>query len=113
MSNLGLVVGTLMVGFLLEHGVSIVFGAATVLYIILLIVVCLYYRGHEQESNIARNYHGGGDYVNRPNLLRIMTLLVMLVIIWIFYEQWQSNISAYMVVNHFTVKDYSYMWTSC
>lgn len=111
MSNLGLVVGTLMVGFLLEHGVSIVFGAATILYLILFVVVCLYYRGHEQASNIARNYHGGDNYIARASLLRIMTLLSLLVIIWVFYEQWQSNISAYMVVNHFTVKDYSYMWT--
>lgn len=111
MSNLGLVVGTLMVGFLLEHGISVVFGAATVLYIILLVVVIFYYRGHEQESNIARNYHGGGEYIARSSIIRIMTLLFLLAIVWVFYEQWQSNISAYMVVNHFTVKDYSYMWT--
>lgn len=111
MSNLGLVVGTLMVGFLLEHGISVVFGAATVLYLILLIIVVCYYRGHEQESNIARNYHGGSEYVDQASIMRIMSLLALLAVVWVFYEQWQSNISAYMVVNHYTVKDYSYMWT--
>ncbi|CAH0415861.1 MFS transporter [Periweissella fabaria] len=111
MSNLGLVVGTLMVGFLLHLGISIVFGAATVLYVILLLIVLVAYRGHEQESNIARNYTGGGEYLERASLVRIMTLLALLAIIWIFYEQWQSNIATYMVANHFTVKDYSYMWT--
>lgn len=111
MSNLGLVVGTLMVGFLLEKGISIVFGTATMLYIILLMVVVLFYRGHETKSNIARNYTGGSAYVNRGSMVRILTLLSLLVITWVFYEQWQSNISAYMVANNFTVKDYSYMWT--
>ncbi|MCM0599053.1 MDR family MFS transporter [Periweissella fabalis] len=111
MSNLGLVVGTLMVGFLLHLGISIVFGAAAVLYIILLGIVIIAYRGHEQESNIARNYHGGGEYIERSSMIRIMTLLFLLAIIWVFYEQWQSNISAYMVSHGYTVKDYSYMWT--
>nr|WP_225354095.1 MFS transporter [Lacticaseibacillus saniviri] len=52
----------------------------------------------------------GAPEVN-PYRTRIILLLITLLITWITYEQWQSNISTYMLHLGMTVKDYSFLWT--
>ena len=35
----------------------------------------------------------------------------MVLICWLIYEQWQSNLSTFMVEKGFKVKNYSFLWT--
>ncbi len=41
-----------------------------------------------------------------------MAILMLVVLItWVAYEQWQSNISSYMLLLHMTIQKYSFVWT--
>ncbi len=42
---------------------------------------------------------------------KILGALVMVLICWLIYEQWQSNLSTFMVEKGFKVKNYSFLWT--
>ena len=42
---------------------------------------------------------------------KILGALIMVLICWLIYEQWQSNLSTFMVEKGFKVKSYSFLWT--
>ena len=46
-----------------------------------------------------------------PAKPRLVMLMVTLFVTWLMYEQWQSNISAFMLGEGLTIKDYSFLWT--
>ncbi len=46
-----------------------------------------------------------------PARPRLVMLMVTLFVTWLMYEQWQSNISAFMLSEGLTIKDYSFLWT--
>lgn len=112
MSNLGMVIGTLMVGYILPLGISKVFAVSSTLFIIFMVIVILFYRNHESSKNISRS-----DALPKPDKLTpdklwpLLALLFNIVILWIFYEQWQSNIATFMVENNLNIKHYSSVWT--
>lgn len=111
-SNLGMVIGTLMVGYILPFGISKVFAVSLVLFIIFGILVVCYYHGHESQQHLSR-----GQALPKPQKLLanklgpLLGLLAAIIILWGFYEQWQSNIATFMVENNLNVKHYSSVWT--
>lgn len=109
MSNLGLVIGTLVVGLVLPLGIEYIFALATALFVIFWIVAFFKFKVATQKkrSKQVKNktkLPGGSFY-------QILGLLGVFIISWIAYEQWQSNISAFMISHAMTVKDYSFVWT--
>ncbi|MEI4283614.1 MFS transporter [Tetragenococcus halophilus] len=108
-SNLGLVIGTLIVGLVLQSGISYIFLTATVMFIIFMLIAIVYYKNgvslprHTSSSN--------RKYLSKQIQIQIIFILFVFAISWIDYEQWQSNISTFMVSRGFTVQDYSYVWT--
>ena len=116
MSNLGMVIGTLMVGYILPYGISRVFTVSTILFIIFGAIVVCFYRNHEGErANISHNEHDNSlpkpEKLAAAKLWPLFSLLFNIVVLWIFYEQWQSNIATFMVENGLSIKHYSSVWT--
>ena len=109
MSNLGLVIGTLVVGFVLPFGIAYIFALATALFVLFWIVAALKFKV------TGRKRHGTATQAKvrlpRTSVRQIVGLLALFVMAWIVYEQWQSNISAFMIGHGMTVKDYSFVWT--
>lgn len=107
-SNFGLVFGTLAVGYLLNTGVSYIFFLAFINQVIFLIIVVK----HFNVINIAQS-----KITKRPEkiplkiLFSIIGILFSLLLSWIVYTQWQSNLSAYMLSKGFSIKRYSFLWT--
>ncbi|MCI2033262.1 MAG: MFS transporter [Lactobacillus sp.] len=107
MSNLGLVIGTLVVGYVLPLGITYIFILACAMFTLFGLVAW-------QHFNIAKPLRrqaqatGTARTPRRPNVL---WLLVLLFVTWVAYEQWQSNISAFMLHLGMTVRDYSLLWT--
>lgn len=109
--NLGIVLGTALVGFVYSISVTLLFVIAASLFVLLLAVVLLRYNApavihrkvaakHEQTATVPR--HNG----------RIMSsFFLTLVIVWIMYEQWSSNLSVYMTGMGIPMRDYSMLWT--
>ncbi len=104
-SNFGLVFGTLAVGYLLKIGVSYIFTLASLTQVIFLIIVIKYF-------NIV-NYNKG--YSKKKVVVKgkflIWSVLLALLLSWVVYTQWQSNLSAYMLGKGFSIKQYSFLWT--
>lgn len=47
----------------------------------------------------------------KVNFTIIMSFFVSLVIMWIFYQQWNSTVSIYMLKLHIPLRLYSFLWT--
>ncbi|GAF38593.1 permease of the major facilitator superfamily protein [Agrilactobacillus composti DSM 18527 = JCM 14202] len=109
MSNLGLVIGTLIVGFVLPYGIQWIFALAALLFVIFLGVAAVFYRVTTTKKRTKRTK--GSEQLAPANAHKILGLLAVFVISWIVYEQWQSNISAFMVSHGMSVKDYTFVWT--
>lgn len=106
-SNLGLVFGTLGVGFLLPLGITYIFSIAFAMYALFFVIAFFEYRGKNQPHR-ARAKQERQKIKLVP---AVITVLLTLVIVWVFYEQWQSNISAFMLSEGLKVRDYSFLWT--
>lgn len=107
-SNLGLVFGTLGVGIFLPMGIQYIFTIAFFMYLLFLIIAFFEYRGKNRVRTAGQaKMVKDKMHISAP----VFTVLLTLVIIWIFYEQWQSNISAFMLDEGLKVRDYSFLWT--
>lgn len=109
MANLGLVIGTLIVGFVLPLGITYVFALAFALFLLFLVVAARHF-------NLPPKPHAGGAKAQaataaNPYRWNIALILLTLFLTWVTYEQWQSNISTFMIQLGMTVRDYSFLWT--
>ncbi|WP_125704746.1 MDR family MFS transporter [Lacticaseibacillus daqingensis] len=109
MSNLGLVIGTLIVGFVLPLGIQYIFTLAFTLFTIFFLVA-LFHFNVVREKRESRVVAAGARRPN-PYQTSIILLLMTLFLTWVAYEQWQSNISTFMLGLGMTVRDYSFLWT--
>lgn len=111
MQNLGVVFGTSLVGFVYDISMSLLFVITTVLYVLLFIVVAVYYKVPALAKR--RKPDGAKQLVRLPkaNNWVIYTFFFTLVIIWIMYEQWVSNLSVYMTGMGIPMRNYSLLWT--
>jgi MFS family permease len=113
--NVGLVLGTAITGFIYKFGVSILFTVITCLYVISLVITWQHFRKINvnlrskkinEKAKARRNLK-----MPKVNLVIIFSLLVGLVVIWVMYEQWMSNLSIYMQNFGISTEKYSLLWT--
>ena len=106
-SNFGLVFGTLTVGYIMPLGIGYVFAIATVIQVLFLVVAVINYNIQFNQAMDDRN-----QAIKKGKLTpKILGALIMVLICWLIYEQWQSNLSTFMVEKGFKVKSYSLLWT--
>lgn len=111
--NLGLVVGTASIGFLFHHSLRPIFG---------LLLICYggaiglwHWRAgtYEQQAEIpvtVRDEPAEATATLPFSPLMIVGLLVSLVLMWLTYAQWMSNVSVYIQAEGLGIKLYSYLW---
>ncbi|WP_179396267.1 MDR family MFS transporter [Lacticaseibacillus absianus] len=109
MSNLGLVIGTLIVGYVLPLGIQYIFALAFTLFTIFFIVALLHFNVTREPR--PTTVQAAGARQANPYQRSIALLLITLFVTWIAYEQWQSNISTFMLGLGMSVRDYSFLWT--
>ena len=103
-SNFGLVFGTLTVGYIMPLGIGYVFAIATIIQILFLVVAVINYNIQFDQTMGDRK-----QAIKKGKLTpKILGALVMVLICWLIYEQWQSNLSTFMVEKGFKVKNYSF-----
>ena len=106
-SNFGLVFGTLTVGYIMPLGIAYVFAIATIIQVLFLVVAVINYNIQFNQTMGDRN-----QAIKKGKLTpKILGALIMVLICWLIYEQWQSNLSTFMVEKGFKVKSYSFLWT--
>lgn len=108
--NLGIVIGTLLVGFLLRFGVSVVYLAATIFYVILFLITFLYLnidikkiRQPKQKGEILKE--------SAPNAKLIIGICFVVLTVYSAYALWESVISVRMTSLNISFEKYSLLWT--
>ena len=112
-SNLGLVFGSLIVGLILPLGITYIFLLAFILFAGFSVVIVLEFKGLNDAKEAVKSGRdteltGAGTTFDRTGIILV---LVCLFVSWIAYEQWQSNISTYMISLGMSVRSYSLLWT--
>lgn len=109
--NLGVVVGTAMVGYIYNTSVTLLFGIAASLFVLFLAVAILCYHAPAVMQRQIIKQENQHVHIALPNRRIMAGFFISLVVIWIMYEQWVSNLSVYMTGMGIPMKDYSLLWT--
>lgn len=109
MQNIGVVIGTMLVGLLYNFGIKYLFITTTIIYAVFLIIV-IYQFNVSRSINKTKTINSYNDSYTK-NKVVIWTFLISIAVIWVAYEQWTSNMSVYMVSMHIALTKYSFLWT--
>ncbi|MDO4903095.1 MAG: MFS transporter [Limosilactobacillus sp.] len=118
-SNLGMVLGTTIVGPLYQyaHGsIAPLFSITTVLYVIFLGIVVLHFKEDEKATEDAPEAAEAEEKktvtkLPAANQWICWTFFLSLMVIWIMYEQWASNLSVFLTERGVSMTQYSLLWT--
>lgn len=114
--NLGVVLGTLIVGYLYDFSVTLLFVIAGLLFVVALINAVFNYRPIIQYhyERTAKMKEGKGikkTPMPKHNLAMTIGFFTTLAITWLMYMNWESNLSVYMVSLGIPFHLYSLLWT--
>jgi len=105
--NLGVVIGTLMVGYLMAHGVVLVFSIAALFYLVLLAILIVDFPVHLVTEKQERT-----DGPAKPAHLKLIWLIAgMVFCLYLSYSLWESVISVHMTNLGISFEKYSLLWT--
>ncbi len=114
--NLGVVTGTLIVGYLYDYSVTLLFVIAACLFVIALLNAIFNYRPIIQfHKERAKKIKNGTAIKKEPmpkcNFIMTMGFFTTLAVTWLMYMNWESNLSVYMVSLGIPFHLYSLLWT--
>lgn len=118
-NNLGMVFATSVVGPLYQlarNHVGLLFLLTGLLYLFFILIVAKFYRVQVSRQRIAavdekEIIKNKTTKLPVPNLITIWTMFIAMVIIWIAYSQWSSNMSVYVTNHGISMTLYSLLWT--
>ncbi|WP_203651224.1 MDR family MFS transporter [Secundilactobacillus yichangensis] len=106
--NVGVVIGTLLVGYLLAYGITLVFEVTTICYILLFALMVTEFKVDVKGNQKERKDDG---QVPKPNLKVIWWICIMVFAIYTSYSLWESVLSVHMTNLNIPFKNYSLLWT--
>lgn len=111
--NLGVVIGSSLIGFVYSVSVSLLFVIAAGLYVAFCGITVLTYKPIKKRQHGTHKTHAqaAGMALPKANLLLINSFFAALFFIWVMYQQWVSNLSVYMTSLHIPLSHYSLLWT--
>ena len=111
MQNVGVVIGTLLVGVLVEISIEWIFISNFILFAFYLFVVYRHYYVPQAALVKEQVAKKGQDKTPRRYVWVIGAILILFFAIETGYSQWQSNLSIYMESLGISVKSYGFLWT--
>lgn len=111
MQNVGVVIGTLLVGVLVEISIEWIFISNFILFAFYWFVVYRHYyvpKAALVKEQVAKK---GQDKTTLSYVWVIGAILILFFAIETGYSQWQSNLSIYMESLGISVKSYGFLWT--
>ncbi len=112
--NVGVVVGTALVGFVYDISITLLFLIAVVLYGIFFGIVLIKFRPAAKTAQPIRKEtttETPKPSLPSANKLMLTTFFFALLIFWLMYQQWSSNLSVYMTGLGIPLRNYSFLWT--
>jgi MFS family permease len=112
--NLGVVIGTAMVGYLLKFGVHTVFVTASFFYVVLWIMTLLKFDVDFSENTNSLTSNAAKpnkQLTTNHNKSIIYSICLMVFFIYLSYTLWESVMSVHMVNMGISFEKYSTLWT--
>ncbi|RRK10654.1 MFS transporter [Lactiplantibacillus garii] len=109
--NVGVVIGTLLVGYLLELGISVVFVVTTACYVGLMGIVFSTFNVAPATSRETAAQPRGQDTTPRSHRQLIWMIAFMIFTIYLSYALWESILSVHMTNLGIPFRRYSEVWT--
>ncbi|UQS84613.1 MFS transporter [Apilactobacillus apisilvae] len=109
--NLGVVIGTAMVGYLLKYGIAIVFIAASIFYVALWLMTFFYFNVDFNEQQYVASDHKEVESVKNSVTKLIYPICIMIFGVYLSYTLWESVMSVHMVNMGISFESYSSLWT--
>ena len=114
--NLGVVTGTLIVGYLYDLSITLLFVIAAMLFLIAFINAIFNYRPiiafhKERMAKHKKGEKHKAEPMPKRNFIMTMVFFTTLGVTWLMYMNWESNLSVYMVSLGIPFHLYSLLWT--
>ncbi|MHA8111127.1 MFS transporter [Lactobacillaceae bacterium Melli_B4] len=109
-ANIGVGLSTFLSGILYSIDIKLVFISSTLMFLLTIMIIKFKYfaldnskQGDATSKSVNR--------INYRTLLSVIIISVAMIVIWIGYEQWNSNVSVLMTNDGISVKKYSLLFT--
>ncbi|MGN1272040.1 MAG: MDR family MFS transporter [Lactobacillus sp.] len=114
--NLGVVTGTLIVGYLYDFSITLLFVIAALLFVVGFINAIFNYRPiiafhKERMAKTKKGEKHKAEPMPKRNFIMTMVFFTTLGVTWLMYMNWESNLSVYMVSLGIPFHLYSLLWT--
>lgn len=114
--NLGVVTGTLIVGYLYDFSITLLFVIASLLFVIAFINAVFNYKPiiafhKERMTKHKKGEKHKAEPMPKRNFIMTMVFFTTLGVTWLMYMNWESNLSVYMVSLGIPFHLYSLLWT--
>lgn len=114
--NLGVVTGTLIVGYLYDFSIKLLFMIAALLFVIAFINAVFNYKPiiafhKERMAKHKKGEKHKTEPMPKRNFIMTMVFFTTLGVTWLMYMNWESNLSVYMVSLGIPFHLYSLLWT--
>lgn len=114
--NLGVVTGTLIVGYLYDLSITLLFVIAALLFVTAFINVIFNYKPiiafhKERMAKHKKGEKHKAEPMPKRNFIMTMVFFTTLGVTWLMYMNWESNLSVYMVSLGIPFHLYSLLWT--
>ncbi|MTV82854.1 MDR family MFS transporter [Secundilactobacillus folii] len=107
--NVGVVIGTLLVGYLLDDfGITVVLAVTSLCYVLLFVLMVTEFK---VEVRVGHNGYQGDGIVPKLNLRVIWLICLMVFTLYASYSLWESVLSVHMTNLNIPFRDYSLLWT--
>lgn len=113
-NNLGVVIGTMVVGPLYElfnNNVAPLFIITITMYLIYITIVQKHFVNTTSAHVSQSKQNTNRIKISGSSRYEVCTLFLSMAIIWIAYSQWSSNLSVYMTNKGISMTQYSLLWT--
>lgn len=114
--NLGVVTSTLIVGYLYDFSITLLFVIAALLFVIAFVNALFNYRPiiafHKERMGMVKSgKKPKAELMPKRNFIMTMVFFTTLGVTWLMYMNWESNLSVYMVSLGIPFHLYSLLWT--
>ncbi|UQS84213.1 MDR family MFS transporter [Bombilactobacillus thymidiniphilus] len=120
-ANVGIAIGSMLVSLIFQRSIFLTFFLPALCFVGCIIIVLFKgaildgTRNIEQQESLRQESHIQEQQAGSISYIRLRTNLFLLcisvLVVWLGYSQWDSNLSLYMLDNHLTMRDYSLLFS--
>lgn len=108
-ASLGMGFATFLSGILFGINIRVVFFSSAILFLLTTLIIRLTFHPikKQEKTESVTDIKPKTDH----SFLNVILICLVMIIIWICYEQWNSNVSVLMVAKHISIPKYSMLFT--